>query len=88
MLCPTPFKQRFALRRDARMALADIVARPGRKPGVVYECRCGGFHLASGRWNSPRLLEARATHDLEEVDDWLAEVDGVRPNVTGLLRRR
>jgi hypothetical protein len=58
--CPTPFKQRFSIRREAREASLEIRDRMRRQTGrkrvaknrpAVYECRCGGWHLTSKRPN-------------------------------------
>ena len=56
--CPTPFKFRFPSRREARLAALDIAERRSAKTGRkrvslmrcrIYECGCGGYHLASGK---------------------------------------
>lgn len=57
--CPTPFKLRFTSRREARLAAQDIAERNAAKRGgskrvarslgCIYECHCGGYHLARRR---------------------------------------
>ena len=73
--CPTPLKLRFTSRREARIAAIDInsrrlaaTSRRGRKRAskirpVVYECGCGGFHLATRRNPTQVLVPAE--------NDWL-----------------
>lgn len=72
--CWTPFKLRFPSRREARLAVLDIeereaAQRGGRRPKkssrVIYECACGGYHIAR------RKPVVRPTGELVLTDEWL-----------------
>jgi hypothetical protein len=54
--CPTPFKQRFTSRREARAASMSVTSRnlskrKGKRVSKIqpdiYECRCRGYHLTT-----------------------------------------
>lgn len=75
--CPTPFKLRFASRREARAAVLEITERRlerrcRKRVGLskalsrlrVYECGCGGYHISTARVTQTR-------HEIApEVSDW------------------
>jgi hypothetical protein len=84
--CPTPFKLRFPSRREARRAAIEIAERWAaahrRKRAAVssrcvYECACGGYHIATRR--KERLRGGRGP----EMADWLSRDEDGRWLVAG-----